>query len=161
MEKRGLPRLGELEPGCRSRQPGDVGMLLFSKLKWSHLPTGCSLLECGADSEEGWWWGESRREGKGLGQGIDQDPEWWLVPSIQGQATGKCSPHIPVFREQIHIFKTNVMAEVTEHHRVAMKVKWTGACKALTVSCWWSVVNRCQWLSLTMVEDCCWDSICL
>lgn len=29
------------------------------------------------------------------------------------------------------------------------------------LSCWWLVVNRCQWLSLTVVEDCCWDRICL
>lgn len=41
-------------------------MLLFSKFKWSHLPSGCCLLECGAASEEGWWWGEGGREGKGL-----------------------------------------------------------------------------------------------
>ena len=40
-------------------------------------------------------------------------------------------PHIPVFREQIHIFKTNVVAEGTELYRVAMKDKWTSAYKAL------------------------------
>ena len=48
------------------------------------------------------------------------------MPPIQGQATGKCSPHIPVFREQIRIFKTTVLksqAELTELHRVAMKDK--------------------------------------
>ena len=32
-------------------------------------------------------------------------------------------PHIPVCREQIRIFKTNIMAEVTELYRVAMKDK--------------------------------------
>lgn len=41
-------------------------------------------------------------------------------------------PHIPVFREQIRIFKTNVMAEVTGLHGVALKYKGTGAGRALT-----------------------------
>lgn len=41
-------------------------MFLFSKFKWSHLPTGCYLLKCGADSEEGWW-GAGRGRGKERG----------------------------------------------------------------------------------------------
>lgn len=68
--RKGAYHVWESEPELLgSRRPGDVGMFLFSKFKWSHLPTGCYLLEIWSDSEEGWWGGGEEREGRGSVRG--------------------------------------------------------------------------------------------